>query len=319
MENDAEETFSPMLLEDSPPPDETKKRAWPCRLQIPIGILIVGLLVGGGVLCFLSLADSKDVERVEAGNIFHFVGDFQERNRRHLLSSGGCTIEQATDYYGWDLEGGSKIKVTANQQECADYSASTPGSRFWTWSKTTKKCYPKSSKAGRRGAGIELVSGNNRCANSGSLMTTKVKTALDGLVDAAEAAARGAAAAAAAGEDVEFSMEEIKEKGDYENLCYTCSVILVGFQGKLQRFNTYSTGYADSASKSQRTTLAQRYNISIKLDSCRSTLEKFPWRKWTSTCLVLKPLPMPATLEPGTKLGSNLLAAKSPCLSSSWE
>ena len=89
MENDAEETFSPMLLEDSPPPDETKKRAWPCRLQIPIGILIVGLLVGGGVLCFLSLADSKDVERVKAGNIFHFVGDFQERNRRHLLSSGG--------------------------------------------------------------------------------------------------------------------------------------------------------------------------------------------------------------------------------------
>jgi len=163
-------------------------------------------------------------------------------------SSSGCTIEQAKDYYGWDLEGGSKIKVTANQQECADYSASNPGSRFWTWSKTTKKCYPKSSKAGRRGAGIELVSGNNRCANSGSLMTTKEKSALDGVVDALVAAARGAAAAKA-GEDVEFSMEEIKEKGDYENLCYTCSVILVGFQGKLQRFNTYSTGYADSVIK----------------------------------------------------------------------
>lgn len=164
MENDAEETLSPMLLEDSPPADETKKRAWLCRLQIPLGILIVGL-VGGGVLSFLSLADSKDVERVKAGNIS--LGDFQERNRRHVLSSGGCTIEQAKDYLGWDLEGGSKIKVTANQQECADYSASTPGSRFWTWSKTTKMCYPKSSKAGRRGAGIELVSGNNRCANSG--------------------------------------------------------------------------------------------------------------------------------------------------------
>merc|ERR1712012_1222199 len=82
-------------------------------------------------------------------------------------ANSGCTIEQATDYYGWDLEGGSKIKVTANQQECADYSASTPGSRFWTWSKTTKKCYPKSSKAGRQEAGIEVVSGNNRCANSG--------------------------------------------------------------------------------------------------------------------------------------------------------
>jgi len=75
-----------MLLEDSPPPDETKKRVWPCRLQIPIGILIVGL-VGGGVLCFLSLADSKNVERVKAGNIS--LGDFQERDRRHLLLFGG--------------------------------------------------------------------------------------------------------------------------------------------------------------------------------------------------------------------------------------
>jgi hypothetical protein len=79
----------------------------------------------------------------------------------------GCIIEQATDYDGQDLEGGSKIKVTANQQECADYSASTPGSLFWTWSKTTKKCYPKSSNAGRKGAGIELVSGNNICGYSG--------------------------------------------------------------------------------------------------------------------------------------------------------
>jgi len=160
MENDAEETLSPMLLEDSPPPDDTKKRAWPCWLQIPLGILIVGL-VGGGVFCFLSFADSKDVERVKAGNIS--LGDFQERNRRHV----GCIEGHGWDYLGWDLEGGSKIKVTANQQECADYSASLPGSRFWTWSKTTKICYPKSSKAGRRVAGIHLISGNNRCANSG--------------------------------------------------------------------------------------------------------------------------------------------------------
>ena len=84
----------------------------------------------------------------------------------------GCIIEEATDYYGQDLEGGSKIKVTANQQECADYSASTPGSLFWTWSKTTKKCYPKSSNAGRKGAGIELVSGNNMCGYSGKGINT---------------------------------------------------------------------------------------------------------------------------------------------------
>merc|ERR1712038_1482314 len=50
-------------------------------------------------------------------------------------------------------------------------------------------------------------------------------------------------------EDVEFSLEVIKEKADYENLCYTCSVILVGVNGNLQKFTTYSTGYADSVIK----------------------------------------------------------------------
>ena len=86
MESDTKGTLSPMLLEDSPPPDKTKKRAWPRRLQIPLGVLVVGL-VGGGVLCFLSFADSKDVERVKAGNLS--FGYFQDRDRRNLLSSGG--------------------------------------------------------------------------------------------------------------------------------------------------------------------------------------------------------------------------------------
>ena len=86
MESDKEEILSPMLLEmspDSPPPGETKKRAWPRRLQIPLGILFVGL-VAGGAICFLSLADSKEVERVKAGNLsLGDFGDFQERDRRN--------------------------------------------------------------------------------------------------------------------------------------------------------------------------------------------------------------------------------------------
>ena len=86
MESDTEGTLSPMLLEDSPPPDKTKKRAWPRRLQIPLGILIVGL-VSAGVFGFLSFTDSKDVERVKAGNFS--LGDFQERDRQNLLSTGG--------------------------------------------------------------------------------------------------------------------------------------------------------------------------------------------------------------------------------------
>ena len=79
MESDTEEILSPMLLEmspDSPPPGDAKKRAWPRRLQIPLRILIVDL-------CFLSLADSKEVERVKAGNLsLGDFGDFQ-RDRRN--------------------------------------------------------------------------------------------------------------------------------------------------------------------------------------------------------------------------------------------
>ena len=44
MESDTE-SLSSMLLEmspDSPPPGDAKKRAWPRRLQIPLGILFVG-------------------------------------------------------------------------------------------------------------------------------------------------------------------------------------------------------------------------------------------------------------------------------------
>ena len=64
-----------MLLEMSPD-SKPKKRAWPRRLQIPLRILIVDL-------CFLSLADSKEVESVKAGNLsLGDFGDFQ-RDRRN--------------------------------------------------------------------------------------------------------------------------------------------------------------------------------------------------------------------------------------------
>ena len=101
MESDTEESLSPMLLEmspDSPPPDGTKKRAWPRHLQIPLGVVIVGL-VGGGVLCFLSLADSNEMEMVNAFNLSENVDDFLQslgRDRRNLLLScgDGCNVTQ---------------------------------------------------------------------------------------------------------------------------------------------------------------------------------------------------------------------------------
>merc|ERR1711902_303229 len=63
-------------------------------------------------------------------------------------------------------------------------------------------------------------------------------------------------------EDVEFSLEVIKEKADYENLCFTCSVILVGVNGNLQKFTTYSTGYLESVIKLTKKLLWPKDTIS---------------------------------------------------------
>ena len=49
--------------------------------------------------------------------------------------------------------------------------------------------------------------------------------------------------------DIEFSMNDIKQAADYENLCYTCSIILVEVDGHLQKFETYSAGYIEAAMK----------------------------------------------------------------------
>ena len=82
--NTEESLYSPILRDgdlemspDSKPPEETKKRAWPRRLQIPLGLLIVGL-VGVSTMCLLSFADSKDGD-----------GDLQERDRRNARHGFG--------------------------------------------------------------------------------------------------------------------------------------------------------------------------------------------------------------------------------------
>ena len=87
MGSDSSEIVLPMLLERLPPADGRKKRAsWPQRLQIPLGVMVVGL-VSAGVLCLLSLANSNDIERAQAGHLDDFNRG-QERDRRNMLSSG---------------------------------------------------------------------------------------------------------------------------------------------------------------------------------------------------------------------------------------
>merc|ERR1712226_635532 len=86
----------------------------------------------------------------------------------------GCIMEQEVGYFGNDLKP-SKTKETSNKQECADYSASTPGSLFWTWDMRTKKCFLKSSKAGRENH-HNSVSGNSECG-SGQCTSTQLAQA----------------------------------------------------------------------------------------------------------------------------------------------
>ena len=49
--------------------------------------------------------------------------------------------------------------------------------------------------------------------------------------------------------DVTFTLAEMQMAADYDNLCYTCSVLLVSAEGSLQKYDTYSTGYIESAIK----------------------------------------------------------------------
>ena len=70
-------------------------------------------------------------------------------------------IEEKTDYNGHDIKISKKKK---NQEECAALSASTPGGHFWTWHKTSKTCFVKSSDSGKYTVG-HAVSGNSECGN----------------------------------------------------------------------------------------------------------------------------------------------------------
>ena len=80
-------------------------------------------------------------------------------------SPPGCIIEDEINYAGNDLTN----KKTEGYQECADYSASTPGALFWSWSKNSKYCYLKTSNAGKT-VYDGLMSGNNKCGKKTALL-----------------------------------------------------------------------------------------------------------------------------------------------------
>merc|ERR1711962_63379 len=50
-------------------------------------------------------------------------------------------------------------------------------------------------------------------------------------------------------EDTSYSLDKIKQVADYDSMCYTCSVTLVEANGNLKKYDTYKTGYIESAIK----------------------------------------------------------------------
>ena len=85
-------------------------------------------------------------------------------NNKEIIYFQGCLIEDGIDYH--DVKNSRhqdiKVKRTANQQACADLSATTVGGLFWTWNKNNKNCIVKSSDSGKKTLG-HAVSGNRAC------------------------------------------------------------------------------------------------------------------------------------------------------------
>ena len=119
-------------------------------------------------------------EEEEGKSLKCFVGFDQHLLKRQLLSShvfpelchvwaiyefAGCVTDEDTDYLGHDIpeimERMEPYKV-ANQQACATLTGEKEGASFWTYRDSDKKCWLKSSKAGKK-EHTGLVSGNIEC------------------------------------------------------------------------------------------------------------------------------------------------------------
>ena len=78
-------------------------------------------------------------------------------------------------YTGNNIDIGGKGKyggtVVENKEACAKLSFSTKGAKFWSYLKTKKLCWVKTSKKGRRPHDT-VVSGNRACGKPGNQMST---------------------------------------------------------------------------------------------------------------------------------------------------
>ena len=73
---------------------------------------------------------------------------------------------------GKGTSGLSSGTVVENKEACAKLSFSTKGAKFWSYLKTKKLCWVKTSKKGRRPSDDTVVSGNRACGKPGNQMST---------------------------------------------------------------------------------------------------------------------------------------------------
>ena len=70
-----------------------------------------------------------------------------------------CLIEEKTDYLGNDI---GKAKSVPSKEECAKVAAKVEKAKFWTYQPSSKTCWYKTSKAGKKSKET-VVSGNVEC------------------------------------------------------------------------------------------------------------------------------------------------------------
>merc|ERR1711909_140562 len=76
----------------------------------------------------------------------------------------GCVIEEKTGYAGNDIKQGDKPfkEDVEDQKACAKLAAANKKAKFWTYNPSNKKCFIKTSKAGKKPSKTS-VSGNREC------------------------------------------------------------------------------------------------------------------------------------------------------------
>ena len=83
----------------------------------------------------------------------------------------GCAIDDGHAYYQHNIVTRENKRT---QQDCAAFAASTAGAHYWTWMKSTGRCFVKNSNAiNNRKPNANFVSGSTKCGKKISVGKSK--------------------------------------------------------------------------------------------------------------------------------------------------